>query len=164
MGPRRNGSSNCWSLSPSCVSASGNGDATLAEMTYTTRYESVASIADFALRRTHLAWGIRDRARRGDAAIIGRTIGAELGWSDTDVKSAVADYEEALRLEGLVIRARLEAAWMAAPRSHETSALFHSGPISGATPCNGVARVASELQELAEFPAVSGPGTSSRRR
>ena len=78
----------------------GNGDTTLAEVTYTTRYESVASIADFALRRTHLAWGIRDRAR-GDAAIIGRTIGAELGWSDTDVESAVADYEEALRLEGL---------------------------------------------------------------
>ena len=78
----------------------GNGDTTLAEVTYTTRYESVASIADFALRRTHLAWGIRDHAR-GDAAIIGRTIGAELGWSDTDVESAVADYEEALRLEGL---------------------------------------------------------------
>ena len=85
---------------PSLRDLLGSGDVTLAEVSYTVRQESVESVADFALRRTHLAWSVSDHAR-GDAESIAGIITRELGWGDLRRREAVVAYEQALVAAGL---------------------------------------------------------------
>ena len=85
---------------PSLRDLLGSGDVTLAEVSYTVRQESVESVADFALRRTHLAWSVSDHAR-GDAESIAGIIARELGWDDLSRTEAVVAYEQALAAAGL---------------------------------------------------------------
>ena len=78
----------------------GERYSTLAEVAYMARHESVMTVADFALRRTHLAWSADDHGR-SDATAIAETLGRQLGWSADEVAAAVFSYEHDLRVEGL---------------------------------------------------------------
>ncbi len=78
----------------------GGGWATLAEAAYSALHESATSVADFTLRRTHLAWRVPDHGR-ADAPAIAAAMGAALGWSDVAVDEAVRAYEDELKTVGL---------------------------------------------------------------
>ena len=71
-----------------------------AEVAYAARYESARSVADFALRRTRLAWTSPDRGRP-DAPAIAETLARELNWPPGRAQTALTDYEQALSAEGL---------------------------------------------------------------
>lgn len=68
---------------------------TLAEVVYTSRYESVTTVGDFALRRTYLAWSCSDHGRKW-APLICAALAEELQWSRTTAEAAVSEYEEEL--------------------------------------------------------------------
>ena len=78
----------------------GDGHATVGEVVYAAQHEAAASVADVALRRTHLAWQTRDHGR-GDAPIIAATLGDVLGWDEGRRARELAAYEEELVREGL---------------------------------------------------------------
>ncbi len=71
-----------------------------AEVAYAARCESAGSVADFALRRTHLARISPDRGR-SDAPAIAEVLAQELNWPPSRAQNALADYEQALTAEGL---------------------------------------------------------------
>lgn len=73
---------------------------TLAEVVYTARNESVATVGDFALRRTELAWSRPDHGREW-APRIAAVLAGELRWSRAQTKKAVSEYEEELTRLGL---------------------------------------------------------------
>ena len=66
-----------------------------AEVAYTALHESVASIGDFALRRTSLAWTSSDHGR-SHADRIAFTLASVLDWPADRVLKAVAGFEEEL--------------------------------------------------------------------
>ncbi len=72
----------------------------LAEVAYTALHESVASIGDFALRRTRLAWGSRDHGR-SHARRIASTLSSVLDWSSHRTTKELADYADELSALGL---------------------------------------------------------------
>jgi glycerol-3-phosphate dehydrogenase len=72
----------------------------LGEVVHATRHESAVSISDITLRRTRLAWLSMQHSRE-DQEAIGRTMGAELGWSESELARQIADHEEELAIEGL---------------------------------------------------------------
>jgi glycerol-3-phosphate dehydrogenase len=78
----------------------GDGRTRLAEVVHAARNEAAATIADFTLRRTRLAWMTPDHGR-GDQAAVGRVLGAELGWSEAQVATQIAAHESELEAEGL---------------------------------------------------------------
>jgi glycerol-3-phosphate dehydrogenase len=78
----------------------GNGHAATAEVVHAVRHECAVTVADFALRRTRLAWFTADHGR-SDAALIAFVMAGELGWSEAETADAVAAYEEELVREGL---------------------------------------------------------------
>lgn len=78
----------------------GDGRTTLADVVNAVRFESATTLADVALRRTHLAWFTPDHGRK-DAHRIAEIMATELGWSRQETESAVADYETQLAAEGL---------------------------------------------------------------
>ncbi len=71
-----------------------------ADVVYAARHEAATTVADVALRRTHLGWFGTDHGRTA-APKLASLLGAELGWSEADRRSAVAAYEEELAAEGL---------------------------------------------------------------
>lgn len=73
---------------------------TLAEVVYTSRYESATTVGDFALRRTNLAWSCSDHGREW-APLIGAALAEELRWPRTTAEKAVSEYEEELIRLGL---------------------------------------------------------------
>lgn len=85
---------------PEGASPVGPSGVIRAEVAYAARYESACSVADFALRRTRLAWTSPDRGR-SDAPAIAETLARELNWPPGRVPTALADYEQALTAEGL---------------------------------------------------------------
>lgn len=71
-----------------------------AEVAHAARHESAATIADFVLRRTRLAWFTADHA--ADALDdVGRILGAELGWSAMRLTDEVERARRELEAEGL---------------------------------------------------------------
>ncbi len=73
---------------------------TLAEVVYTSRYESATTVGDFALRRTNLVWSCSDHGREW-APLIGAALAEELRWPRTTAEKAVSEYEEELIRLGL---------------------------------------------------------------
>ena len=71
-----------------------------AEVAYAARRESAVSVADFTLRRTHLARTSPDRGR-SDAPAIAEVLAQELNWPPSRAQKALSDYEQALTAEGL---------------------------------------------------------------
>jgi glycerol-3-phosphate dehydrogenase len=71
-----------------------NGMASEAEFSYTCEFESVASLADFLMRRTHAAWFVEDHGRSfaRDMAEV-----SELG----EASSLVSDFERELEELGI---------------------------------------------------------------
>jgi glycerol-3-phosphate dehydrogenase len=67
---------------------------------YAATYEGAASIADFALRRTHAAWFSRNHARV-DAKLIADELSTSLGWSDNETALQLDRFEAELSAEGL---------------------------------------------------------------
>jgi glycerol-3-phosphate dehydrogenase len=78
----------------------GDGRTTLADVVYAVRYESAVSIADVALRRTHISWFTGDHGR-SDARAIAETMGDELGWRPARVASEFHRFERELVAEAL---------------------------------------------------------------
>ena len=72
----------------------------LGEVIYTIEHEAVASIADFALRRTRLALLSPDHGRT-DAPAIADLMGSSLGWSEAEQRHHLELYESELVAEGL---------------------------------------------------------------
>ena len=85
---------------PDGASATGPSGIIRAEAAYAARCESACSVADFALRRTHLAWTAPDRGR-ADAPAIAEVLARELNWPPGRIQTALSDYEQALSAEGL---------------------------------------------------------------
>jgi len=77
-----------------------DGKTLLGEVAYAATYEGAASIADFALRRTHAAWFSRNHARV-DAKLIATELATSLGWSDNETEVQLDRFEADLRAEGL---------------------------------------------------------------
>ena len=71
-----------------------------AEVAYTALHESVASIGDFALRRTRLAWSSPDHGR-SHAPRIASTLSSVLDWSSHRATNEIADYADELSVLGL---------------------------------------------------------------
>ena len=71
-----------------------------AEVIYAARHEAAATVADVALRRTHLGWFGADHGRSA-APTIAELLAEELGWSDDEQRRAVVAYDEELTAEGL---------------------------------------------------------------
>ena len=71
-----------------------------AEVVYTARHESVASIGDFALRRTNLALYSTDHGRPW-ARLIASTLAGELDWPARRAENAISDYSRELAGMGL---------------------------------------------------------------
>lgn len=71
-----------------------DGMASEAEFSYTCDYESVASLADFLIRRTHVGWFVKDH---------GRSLAREMAETSRlgEVSGLVADYEEELAELGI---------------------------------------------------------------
>ncbi len=78
----------------------GDGYATRAEVEYSILQESAASIADVALRRTHLAWATKDHGR-SDAPIICDALAGRFGWDEARRRAELARYEAEIESEGL---------------------------------------------------------------
>lgn len=78
----------------------GDGRTTLADVVYAVRYESAFTIADVALRRSHLAWFAADHGR-SDARAIAETMAAELEWSQQRVVEEYHRFDQELLAEGL---------------------------------------------------------------
>lgn len=78
----------------------GVGDLTLAEVAYAVDNESASTVADVALRRTHLAWSVSDHGR-ADATAIADLMAERLGWDDAERSLALEAYETELVAEGL---------------------------------------------------------------
>lgn len=76
------------------------GDGVVAEVVYAVRYEAATRIADFTLRRNHLAWFTPDHGRAAAPTIAG-VMAAELGWDAARIETALAEHEQELRAEGL---------------------------------------------------------------
>ena len=76
------------------------GGVVAAEVVYAARHEAATTVADVALRRTHLGWFSADHGR-GAAPTVAGLLGDELGWSDVQRRRAIAAYEEELAAEGL---------------------------------------------------------------
>ena len=72
----------------------------LAEVVYTVRNEAVATVGDFALRRTRLAWSSDDHGRKW-ARPIADLLAEEMGWSEADIDAAVDRFEQELEDQGL---------------------------------------------------------------
>jgi len=73
---------------------------TLAEVVAATRFEAADSIADVALRRTHLSWVTRDHGR-ASAGRVASVMAEELGWSDSQTNKSLSDFEAVLASERL---------------------------------------------------------------
>ena len=86
--------------SPAARTPIGGAYATTAEVLYTAHAEGATTVADFALRRTHLAWITEDHGR-GDAAAIAHALGSSLGWNPARREAETARYESDLIAEGL---------------------------------------------------------------
>lgn len=71
-----------------------------AEVPYSARHESVATITDFIQRRTRLAWFTDDHAR-GSLDEIGQLLASELGWDRTKLKQEIERANAELEAEGL---------------------------------------------------------------
>lgn len=71
-----------------------------AEVVYAARHEAATTVADVALRRTHLGWFGPDHGR-AEAPTVARLLASELGWSEAEEAAAVAAYEAELAAEGL---------------------------------------------------------------
>ena len=72
----------------------------LAEVAYTALHESVASIGDFALRRTRLAWGSADHGR-SHAERMASTLSSVLDWPSHRATNEMAGYADELSALGL---------------------------------------------------------------
>ncbi|MXX65356.1 MAG: glycerol-3-phosphate dehydrogenase/oxidase [Acidimicrobiia bacterium] len=72
----------------------------LAEVVYTVRHEAVATVGDFALRRTRLAWSSEDHGRKW-ARPIADLLAEEMGWSESETGAAVTHFEQELEDQGL---------------------------------------------------------------
>ncbi len=77
----------------------GDGS-TLAEVVFGARFEAVAGLTDFTLRRTRLSWFTRDHGR-ADAAAIADALAAELGWDEAARTDHLQRFERELAAEGL---------------------------------------------------------------
>ena len=86
--------------SPEARTVIGDGYATVAEVLYVAQHEAATSIADVALRRTHLAWAAADHGR-SDARTIANALGGLYGWSDERRAAEITKYETELQSEGL---------------------------------------------------------------
>jgi glycerol-3-phosphate dehydrogenase len=62
--------------------------------------EGAVTIADIVLRRSHLAWFVKDHGR-ADAESIAAELAAAQGWDEARVASELARFEEDLAREGL---------------------------------------------------------------
>ena len=62
------------------LSTLSDGQTTMAEVVHAVRFESAATVADFTLRRTRLAWLTTDHGRK-DQEVIATLMGNELDWS-----------------------------------------------------------------------------------
>lgn len=78
----------------------GDGRFTLAEVAFAARHEAAGSVADVALRRTHLAWTTRDHGR-ASAGSIATVLAGELGWSQDERRRGLDEFERVLTEEGL---------------------------------------------------------------
>jgi glycerol-3-phosphate dehydrogenase len=85
---------------PELAEPLGDGQGIMADVVYAVRHEAASTIADFTLRRTHLAWFTEDHAR-SDAPRIAAAMGAELGWSDERRQVELARHQAELAGEGL---------------------------------------------------------------
>jgi glycerol-3-phosphate dehydrogenase len=85
---------------PEMAERIGGGGFTLAEVVFAARHEAAATLADVALRRTHLAWTTRDHGRTS-APALARVLAVELGWSEAERDRQLADFEAVLVAEGL---------------------------------------------------------------
>lgn len=72
----------------------------VAEVAYTALHESVATVGDFALRRTNLAWGCPDHGR-SHARLIAATLASVLDRPADRASKEVASYGEELSALGL---------------------------------------------------------------
>lgn len=78
----------------------GDGSVIAAEVVYAVRHEAASSLADFGLRRTHLAWMELEHPDK----VFGRVaeiMGNELDWTPAETEQALVDFQEELQAEGL---------------------------------------------------------------
>ena len=85
---------------PAGLASVGPSGIIRAEVAYAARCESAGSVADFTLRRTHLARTSPDRGR-SDAPAIAEVLAQELNWPPSRAQKSLSDYEQALTAEGL---------------------------------------------------------------
>ncbi len=78
----------------------GRGLFTLAEVLAATRFEAADSLADVALRRTHLSWVTRDHGRAA-ADKVAKVMAIELGWSPSETNQRLSEFEAVLASERL---------------------------------------------------------------
>ncbi|NND85135.1 MAG: glycerol-3-phosphate dehydrogenase/oxidase [Acidimicrobiia bacterium] len=62
--------------------------------------EGAVTIADIALRRSHLSWFVKDHGR-GDAEFIANELASAHGWDDSRVATELSRFEDDLAREGL---------------------------------------------------------------
>lgn len=78
----------------------GDGQTVSPAIAWAARHEGAATIGDFALRRSHLAWFTEDHGR-SDAPAIGEILAKELNWSTDQVEAQAARFSSDLAREGL---------------------------------------------------------------